>query len=187
MKKLLFLLIAGVAGTCTVANAQIQKGNVMVGADLMNMGVGFGSPTTFKVEVNPSAAWFIKDNFAIGAAVDLAYSTPGDNFAYAIGPIARYYLSPGEHGIDNLLKHGRWFLNAGAGIAGTNGASVGFNLHFGPGYEYFITPNIGLEGLVEYNGIYGTGSNNGLRFGLGFRIHMPSSRIKNAIKNPSQL
>ncbi|WP_449400877.1 hypothetical protein [Chryseobacterium wanjuense] len=55
-----------------------------------------------------------------------------------------------------------------------------------PSYSYFITPNIGLEGLVKYNGITGFG-NEGLTstisFNVGFSIFLPTSKAKQVIKD----
>lgn len=198
MKKLLFLLVAGVAGTFSVAHAQIQKGNTMWGGDLMGMNFGLNSGGGYNIQISPKAAYFIKDNIAIGGYVDLGVAGAkhsSTTTTYLVGALGRYYVSPGEHGIDNLLKHGRFFLEANAGFGGQSvskgGATTnGLNLGVGPGYAYFITPNVSLEGLIKYNGIFGFGSagtTSNITFGLGFQVYLPSSRIKSAIKDPSQL
>lgn len=198
MKKLLFLLVAGIAGTYGVAKAQIQKGNVMWGGDIIGANVGLNSGSGFDLNLSPKLGYFVKDNLAVGGYVNLGVNKAGTGFStkytYGIGGFGRYYLSPGEHGIDNLLKHGRFFAEVNAGFAGQNQkgqpTNNGFNFGFGPGYAYFITPNVGLEGLIKYNGTVGGGNTtylHAITFGLGFQVYLPSSRIKSAIKDPSQL
>ncbi|HVW61738.1 MAG TPA: hypothetical protein VHC48_16915, partial [Puia sp.] len=65
MKKLLFTFILGF--TCfLMSNAQIQKGNVMVGGDITHLDLSLNEGHNFSVVIDPKAAWFIKDNIAIG-------------------------------------------------------------------------------------------------------------------------
>jgi hypothetical protein len=83
------------------------------------------------------------------------------------------------------LRHARFFFEANAGIEGTNPASGdntnGLGLGIGPGLAYFITPNVGLEGLLKYQGIVGFGSettSSALILSLGLQIYLPTARIK---------
>jgi hypothetical protein len=51
----------------------------------------------------------------------------------------------------------------------------------GPGYSCFITPNIGVEGLVKYVGQAGFGNeglNSAITFNVGFSIYLPTSHAK---------
>ncbi|MDE1190562.1 MAG: hypothetical protein PW786_00220 [Arachidicoccus sp.] len=214
MKKLLFLFFTGVAGVFSVAHGQISKGNVMVGTDLGSGISGIGNSSLFganfnlnsgsgwNIGISPKIGYFVNDNLLIGGVVNLGYDKAknvGDisgakTTVYGIQALGRYYISPGEHGIDNLLKHGRFFFEANAGFAGVNvkpgNTTNGFAFGFGPGYSYFITPNVALEGLIKYNGLAGGGNTNyqnslGINFGL--QVFLPSSRIRSAVKNPSQL
>jgi hypothetical protein len=75
------------------------------------------------------------------------------------------------------------------GIGGSsveNGNSTtGLDFGVGPGYSYFITPNIGLEGLVKYQGQAGFGSeglNSNITFNVGFSIYIPTSKAKQIIR-----
>jgi hypothetical protein len=43
-------------------------------------------------------------------------------------------------------------------VSDGGGNTNGLNLSAGPGFAYFITPNIGLEALLKYNGLAGFGS-----------------------------
>lgn len=71
MKKLLFM---GAFALFGVANAQIQKGNVMVGGNLLGADFGLNSGAGYSFAIQPKAAWFIKDNVAVGGYVNLTRS-----------------------------------------------------------------------------------------------------------------
>jgi hypothetical protein len=170
-------------------NAQIQKGNVMVGGDISRLDLSLNEGNNFSFLLDPKAAWFIKDNVAIGAYLNFEVVTAngaGTNISYGIGPLARYYIN--DPSIEPI-RHCRFFLEANVGIQGTNphvGSSTnGLGLGFGPGLAYFITQNIGLEGLLKYQGIIGFGSSatsSDLLLGLGFQIYLPKGRVERATK-----
>ncbi len=193
MKKLIFAGILA-AGLATTANAQIQKGNWLVGSSLLTSNFGLNTGGGYSVALQPKGAYFIQDNVAVGGYVNLGISkvTNGSptRFDYAVGGLGRYYLSPGEKGVDNLLNHGRWFFEGNVGIGGSsveNGNSTtGLDFGVGPGYSYFITPNIGLEGLVKYQGQAGFGSeglNSNITFNVGFSIYLPTSKAKDIARD----
>ncbi len=189
MKKLIFAGILAATGLTATANAQIQKGNWMVGTSLLSSNFGLNTGGGYDIALQPKAAYFVNDNVAVGGYVDLGIKkvtngSPTD-FTYGIGALGRYFLSPGEKGVDNLLHHGRWFLEGNVGIGGRsveNGDSTtGLDFGAGPGYSYFITPNIGLEGLVKYRGRAGFGSeglNSNITFNVGFSLYFPTSKAK---------
>ena len=189
MKKLIFTGIMAVAGLAGTINAQIQKGNWLVGSSLISSNFGLNTGGGYNIAIQPKGAYFIEDNVAVGGYVDLGFNkvTNGSptEFTYGVGALGRYFLSPGEKGVDNLLNHGRWFLEGNAGIGGRSvenaDSTTGFDFGVGPGYSYFITPNIGLEGLVKYRGRTGFGSeglNSNITFNLGFSIYLPTSKAK---------
>ncbi|BEV04402.1 MULTISPECIES: hypothetical protein [Chryseobacterium] len=189
MKKLIFTGIMAVAGLAGTMNAQIQKGNWLVGSSLISSNFGLNTGGGYNIAIQPKGAYFIEDNVAVGGYVDLGFNkvTNGSptEFTYGVGALGRYFLSPGEKGVDNLLNHGRWFLEGNAGIGGRSvenaDSTTGFDFGVGPGYSYFITPNIGLEGLVKYRGRAGFGSeglNSNITFNLGFSIYLPTSKAK---------
>jgi hypothetical protein len=194
MKKLILTGILAVAGLTTTANAQIQQGNWMVGSSLLSSNFGLNTGGGYDIALQPKGAYFIKDNVAVGGYVNLGISkvTNGSptEFDYGVGGLGRYYLSPGEKGVDNLLNHGRWFFEGNVGIGGRsveNGDSTtGLDFGVGPGYSYFITPNIGIEGLLKYQGQAGFGSeglNSSLTFNVGFSIFLPTSKAKQVVND----
>ena len=184
MKKVLMMSAVALFGFLQ-SQAQIQRGNVMVGANLADIDLNLNKGGNFNVRLDPKAAWFIQDNLAVGGYVSLVIATAkgaGTSINYGIGPLARYYVSNREV---NVLQHARLFVEGNAGIEGFNPAvgsnTNGLGLGIGPGIAYFITPNIGLEALVKYNGIVGFGSsvsNNALNVGFGFQIYLPSAKIR---------
>ncbi len=190
MKKISALIIAGMAifGT-QQASAQIQKGNLMVGASLADMNIKLQKGNTdLSLSINPKIGYFIQDNVAIGAEVKLGFATNSaqNSINYGIGAFGRYYVSSKQL---ELLKHARFFGEVNAGLVGDNikpkGMSSvstnGLGIGFGPGVAYFITPNIGLEALLKYNLGVGFGSStttNNFSIGFGFQIYLPTKKAR---------
>lgn len=190
MKKVFTLLAVALVFATISAKAQIQKGNLLVGGNIANIGMGLDNGGIFSIDINPKVGVFVKNNLALGAYFNLDLSTAkgaGTNVGYGIGGLGRYYVN--DTAI-NLLRHGRFFVEATVGIEGdnpsrgdnTNGLGVGA----GPGYAYFITPNVGLEALLKYDVIAGFGSkttSNNLNFSFGFQIYLPSRKLATTIRN----
>ena len=159
---------------------KFNGGNVLVGGNLADFSLGLNKGSRFSMTLQPKAAWFISDNTALGAYVDLGLSTganTGTNVQYGVGALGRRYF--GGNALD-VLKHTRFFAEANIGIEGVNysgGESTnGLGIGFGPGLAYFVTPNIGLEGLLKYQGILGFGTaatTSNLNLNVGFQIYLP--------------
>lgn len=187
--KLTFIALFAICFCSLETNAQIQKGNVMVGGDITQLDLSLNEGHNFNVVIEPKAAWFIKDNLALGGYVNFDLTTAkgaGTSISYGVGPLARYYIN--DKSI-NVLRHARFFVEGNVGIEGNNphvGSSTnGLGLGIGPGIAYFITPNIGLEGLLKYKGIVGFGSSvtsSDLVFGVGFQIYLPRKRVESAVR-----
>ena len=193
MKKVLATLVIALSLVATKSDAQLQKGNILVGGDIAGFSLGLDKGSYFTVDINPKAAWFIQNNIAVGGYVNFGLATAKDAntlTTYGVGALARYYVGPNQVNTDNILKHTRLFVEGNVGIEGSNvsgGASTnGLGLGVGPGVAYFITPNIGLEGLLKYNGIVGGGNDatsNKLNFNFGFQIYLPGNSTKNKVMN----
>ena len=194
MKKGLVLL--GITlGIVFAGNAQLQKGNVLVGGNIANFNLGLNEGSVYNINLQPKAAWFINDNFAVGAYVQFGIAGAKDaatTLNYGVGPLARYYVNDSKI---NLLKHGRFFAEGNAGIAGENvskggNSTNGLSLGVGPGYAYFITPNVGIETLLKYNGTVGFGNetySNNLGLSVGFQIFLPGRATKNRVAREEKL
>lgn len=179
-----------------LANAQIQKGNVMIGGNITNLSFGLDKPNPFSFNLNPKAAWFVSDGLAVGADVNFGVATAGKNLGttinYGAAALSRYY---GSKGADEVIKHSRFFGEATLGIAGqninnsatnTSANTNGLGFSVGPGFSYFITPNIGLEALLKYTGNVGFGNSayaHNIGLGVGFQIYLPGKNTINKVQH----
>lgn len=189
MKKL-FFTVSLCVGVLFGANAQIQKGNVMMGANLSDIRFGLDKPNVFSLKINPKAAWFVQDGLAIGADLSFGLATQknaGTDINYGIGALGRFY---GGVGANEVVRHSRFFGEATVGVNGVNpakgGSTNGLGFSFGPGWTYFITPSIGLEGLLKYNGVVGFGSSayaHNLSLGVGFQIYLPGKSTARKVQS----
>lgn len=172
------------------ANAQIQKGNVFVGGNFADLSLGLDDSKVFSVDITPKAAWFIQDNIAVGGYLNFGLQTAKESStttSYGVGGLGRYYTGKDTE----VLRHGRFFAEATAGVGGINvsdggGNTNGFNFGVGPGFAYFITPNIGLETLLKYNGTTGFGNagyQSGLNLSFGLQVYLPGRSTANKVKN----
>jgi hypothetical protein len=186
MKKITLMLAIIMTAGAFVGKAQIQRGNVLVGGELAEFDLGLSEGAYSNFRIIPKAAWFIKDNTAIGAYLNLEILTAkgqGTTFGYGVGALGRRYLS--GNALD-VLRHTRLYFEGNVGIegqnssgSGTNTTTNGLGFGIGPGLAYFITPNIGLEGLLKYNGIVGFGNkatSSNLNLSFGFQIYLPGRR-----------
>ncbi|TCD08380.1 porin family protein [Pedobacter frigidisoli] len=162
MKKLLLSIVA-VAGLVYGANAQTEKGKIILGGN-----VGFNSTkvegaakSDLSFSVVPSVGYFVSDNFAIGTGVGYTYnkevSDNNLNQAFKVAPFGRYYIGlsdqfkffgqlsvPMEFGNNKVVDAQG---NVGAKYATTT--SIGVNV--APGFAFFPTKRIGIE--VSVNGL----------------------------------
>lgn len=190
MKKILFLVLIACIIIPATSSAQLQKGNILVGGDLANLNLTLGGGGYFQGTLDPKLAFFIKDDIAIGGMLNFNIATgsgAGTSTTYGVGALGRYYFSDPKL---EVLKHGRFFAEGNVGIQGVSlsGGSntTGLGVGIGPGYAYFITPNVGLETLLKYNGIVGFGSqpyNSNLDLSVGFQIYLPGKKAKSILKN----
>jgi hypothetical protein len=180
MKKKILCALIAIASFGISAKAQIQKGNVLVGGDFANLSLGLDDSKIFNVNLTPKAAWFIQDNVALGGYVNLGIQTAHNSSTavnYGVGALGRYYAGSNM----TVLRHGRFFGEVNLGIGGINvsdggGHTNGLDYGIGPGFAYFITPNIGLETLLKYNGVSGfgdAGSQHRLDLNFGLQIYLP--------------
>ncbi|GAB3019603.1 hypothetical protein GCM10027051_25790 [Niabella terrae] len=181
MKKLV-LMVTALCMTGIMVNAQTEKGNVIVGAQLANIGANIreGS-SSFNLSLSPRAGWFIKDDWAVGAEVNLnmTFQEGDDPIGWGIVPFARYYF-PGE-GFE-VVKKTRIFAEAGAGVGGegTGGeTTTGFRGFAGAGVAYFVSENIALETGARLGLIAGSGATTlNPNINLGFQIHLPTKKLQ---------
>ena len=196
MKKTLSVLVILSLLLTQKTNAQLEKGNVLVGADLANFNIGLDEGGKTSISLTPKAAWFIKDNMAIGPYVGFGFTSQkvsgetATTTTYGVGLFGRYYASKEETKDINFLKHGRWFGEVNAGIGGENtkggNSTNGLALGFGPGYAYFITQSVAFETLLKWNPTIGFGNEpfkSNLTLNFGFQIYLPGKATMNKVKS----
>ncbi|RZK66431.1 MAG: porin family protein [Pedobacter sp.] len=162
MKKLLLSVVA-VAGLVYGANAQTEKGKVILGGN-----VGFNSTkvegaakSDVSFSIVPSVGYFVDNNFAIGTGVGYNYNKQVSentlNQAFVVAPFGRYYVGlsdqfkffgqlsvPMAFGNNKIVNDNG---DTGAKVASTT--SIGVNI--APGFAFFPTKRIGIE--VSVNGL----------------------------------
>lgn len=189
MKTNFILVAIAFIAITSSANAQIQQGNILMGGDLANFNLGLNGPKILDIEISPKAAWFVRDNIALGGYLDFGIKTAkhvNTTTTYSVGALGRYY--GGKQ--DEIVKHSRFFGELTAGFGGADvshgGSTNGLDISAGPGYAYFITPNIGLEFLVKYDSLIGFGSTpyqGNVNAALGFQIYLDGSSAAKRVKN----
>lgn len=191
MKKKFTLAMVAVCAVFYSVSAQIQQGNLMVGADIADLSLGLNEGSYFTFRINPKAAFFLRSGLALGAYLNFGlFNSEGEGTStdYGIGALGRYYIHDPN---TEVIRNSRFFAEATVGIEGTNPASGentnGLGLSIGPGWTYFVTPNIGLEALLKYRGIVGFGSratSSNLNLEIGFQIYLSRERAKRSA-NPN--
>lgn len=187
MKKLIFAAAIAVLGVSS-ANAQLSQGTWMVGGSVADMNFTNG----FRASLTPQLGYFIKDRIAVGGRVGLKIQNvngvSGTQTDWTAGVFSRYYFGANE--VDNLLDNGRFFVQGDAGFGGKNSnqgsTTNGVDLGIGAGYAYFITPTVGLEGLLRVGGKVGGGNTTtqtDVNLNIGFQIYLPSRTAKKAIND----
>ncbi len=180
MKKILCIAVMSLFGGAS-ANAQLSQGTYMVGGNVANMDFTNG----FNASITPQVGYFFRDRVAAGAQLGLNIRPKGTSDTqtnWTLGLFSRYYF--GENEIDNLLSNGRFFAQGDLGFGGNNpstgDSTNGVDLGIGAGYSYFITPTVGLEGLLRVGGKVGGGNTNSqtdVTLNLGFQIYLPSKTV----------
>ena len=197
MKKIVTVLLVGMSMvSIETLQAQIQKGNFMVGAGLGNFDFGLQKGASIGMDLHPRIGYFIADNVAVGAMVNFGFNyakSQGTNINYGVNAFSRYYFAKKE--VD-LIKHAHLFVEGNIGLDGKNtivtdkpnSSTNGLGVGIGPGVTYFLTPNIGIEALAKYNGIVGFGTTataHALNIELGFQIYLTGRKAKAIYKEAS--
>jgi hypothetical protein len=152
MKKI-FCIVVALAALSFSALAQTEKKTLMLGGS-----IAFQSSEGSSVFIaNPNIGYFLGDNVAVGAELNLITSE-GTTF-WGVGPYLRGYFGKSTNG--------KFFLQAGFSFAGGEGDS---NTAFSgkAGYALFLNKSIALEmaaNILTQEGatLFGLGA--------GFQIH----------------
>ena len=171
MKKLniYFLSISFILIFSSFSNAQLNKGNLMVGG-LISTSIGNGGS---QFGLYPSCAYFFKNNLALGGALDLTVTRADkENSSFiALSALGRYYFAKIEEGKTSpklpVFVQGKLGVSSGAGVVFASG---------GLGFDYFLTSSVALEASAGVN--IDNSSFANVYAMLGFQIFLPSSVYK---------
>ncbi|SOD14559.1 outer membrane beta-barrel protein [Pedobacter xixiisoli] len=164
MKKLLLSLVA-VAALTFGANAQTEKGKIILGGN-----VGFNSSKVdgaSKADINfsvvPSVGYFVGNNFAIGTGVGYEYDKTASGTAFERGQLEAFRVAPFGRYYVNLTEQFKFFgqvsvplafgslksvdANGETGSKFASTTSIGVNV--APGFAFFPNKKIGIEFSVN--------------------------------------
>lgn len=208
-RSLILLTSVLIVGAIGISNAQTSEGTYMLGSDLgsglvatsssglLGFNFGLNKGAGYNLGLSPKAGYFIRDNFLIGAVINLGFVKSPENNGeatkttiYGVQALSRYYLSLRESEADNFLKRGTFFLENNLGVSGVNVSdgptTNGFSFGFGPGFAYFISQNVAFETALKYNGLTGGGNTSyqhNIGLNLGVQVFLSSRKAENIIEN----
>jgi hypothetical protein len=168
MKKIkIYLLSASFLFIFSLSNAQLSKGNLMVGGN-MSAAIGNGS---YQLGLYPSCGYFFTNNVVFGGALDLSLthsSYYGNSSFIALSALGRYYFANVQDQAKMpkmpVFVQGKLGVSSGSGVIFASG---------GLGIDFFLSNTVALEASAGAN-LDNTGFAN-LYAMLGFQIFLPSS------------
>jgi hypothetical protein len=183
MKKNARLVIIAFFLGISIANAQLEKGTIMWGGNLIGGYIQTDNAGELTVLLSPKVARFIRNGLAVGGYANLGMARSYQvaiEWTYQAGVLGRYYFVGKKEG--NISGNGRLFVEGNAGYGGTTIADVsssGINAGIGPGIAYFIREHASIEGIIKYDAfLRNEGAINEIRFGLGFQLYLSPRRKK---------
>lgn len=208
MKKILFLTSVLILGFTGVSHAQLEEGNIMLGADLgsgisttatnglFGFNLGLDENSGYNIGVSPKLGYFLNDDFVVGGIVNLGYDNgegqddeATNTFTYGVQAFSRFYLTPADVDLADEVPAGQFFIETNAGLAGINvengPTTNGFTFGFGPGYSLFLNDSVALDASVKYNGLTGAGSDNythSLGINLGIQVFLDYDTAENTVQ-----
>ena len=174
--------------TTLTANAQITKGNWMVGGSAYfgsvkseSSGNGFNSDSKASgLGIAPNLGYFIKDKFVIGVSPTFNFSNPGgpnnNGTSFGIGPFIRYYFLKPENKV-NLLAQARYGFSKAKSQSSSGSNTNGYDFKAGP--VIYFNSSVGLEFTLDYSYSRNKSNNSdnvsiykNINLGIGFQIHL---------------
>lgn len=169
MKKIVLTILAIIV--FSAGYSQFTKGTILLGG---SSDAGF-SLTTNKIKANgttttdsksnsfnlqPTAGYFIADNFAVGAGLDLSLSSNKDDgssaksssTSIALAPFGRYYFSKLYAQVGLQLGSQKTKFTTGNGVTteSTDGITA---LNLGIGFPILLNESVAIEPLLGYRTI----------------------------------
>ena len=154
MKKVILVATILVAGF-TSANAQTEKGTVLLGGNISFQ----TSDGENLFSASPNVGVFVAKNIAVGIRGSIATS---EGFtAWSVGPFVRGYFAGSDKG--------KFFAEGSGNVGGMTDVDTEVGFGAGAGYALFLNKCIAVEFGANYNkfgdaeGIFG--------LGIGLQIH----------------
>ncbi len=192
MRKIstVFTTIALAFASVNSVQAQVQKGNHIVGIQVGNIVLSQRENLGNAIQLKPTYGFFIKDNLAVGLAIPFYYFSGGIPknsvrvMQVGLTPFIRYYIDSGNVkpflGIAGgtqrtSVKEGgspdsvdfAWLYSAGGGVAFFLNKSVSFDIaanYTGADKEYYSLDSYAQNGLT-------TGIVNAININIGFQLY----------------
>ena len=169
----------------SLANAQITKGNWMVGGsgsfiNYKNTYPDHNTETTYSgyaLYLLPNVGYFVADNFSIGSIVNFSFDNPSgsDNNSLSIGlaPFVRYYFRKSDKIINPFLQASYSFNKSKIQLEDGYNKSSDYKLKGGS--AFFLNSSVALELTIEYNSSINNPFNRQYDYfttGIGLQIHL---------------
>jgi len=170
--------------------AQTGSGNIMLGGTASLL-FKTGTPSGHSYNLSPNAGYFVIDNLALGASIDLrqnyskmeSLGKESRDKSGSFAPFIRYYyglsdkLSIFGYGAYGFGRNKGWYKNkTGNNLYVETEAENKLNTgDLGIGLTYFVNQHIGLEGTFGWSHYQVDGSDayNTIGFEFGFQIFLP--------------
>jgi len=165
-------------------NAQITKGNWMVGGSLSYLRINNTNPNTVSeketiLNIKPVVGYFLKDKFALGLRSEffnfngtVIGSNRSSSYQLDFGPFLRYYFFPVNNRV-NLFSESAYLLSLWKSSGSKWGSTNGFLINVGP--VVYLNNIVGIEFTLGYSSQYfqkNIGRLNNIRTGIGLQIHL---------------
>jgi hypothetical protein len=186
MKKNARLVIIAFFLSISMANAQLEKGTIMWGGNLIGGYIQTDNAGELTVLLSPKIARFIRNGLAVGGYANMGMARSYQvaiEWTYQAGILGRYYAGSNA---GNLSGSSRLFVEGNAGYGGKTIADVsssGINAGIGPGIAFFIREYASIEGIIKYDAFLRRNESaiNEIRFGLGFQLYLSRSKEKDKL------
>jgi len=150
------------------AFGQTEKGSKLLGGSFhLSTDKSDNSDRIYRVYAIPNLGIFLKDNLAVGGVVNLGYSKSDDtrDLNFGIAPFLRYYFKLNKIWLFLQGQPG-YYWSQSKSTSGEKSSNDYLGIGLGIGLTYFITDNIGIEGILSYN----------LAFNVSFQIYLPKGK-----------
>lgn len=168
--------------TFVTSNAQITKGNWMVGgsgsfSSSNTKSENFSETKTFTIDISPNIGYFVIDKLAFGSKVNFFKSnsksdTGNSDFkTFYVSPFARYFFLNKEKKINVFLESSYKFSMYKENSKNTA-------LSFKGGTAIFLNSSVALEISLEYlkNNYSNNQNTNSILLGIGVQVHLEKEK-----------